>query len=205
MIKLEFIRETSSIHDKEANWLNRSVKDPESNVISPPIPSHPTAIGARYRRLTRCQTTLYFCEADPDSKLTIRRGGPDGPILATGEPCKTSEGSTEIFFHDSSTDIKIHHQYHYLPFTHNKTSFTYKDKQYHWKDHTELIDDASGEVVGKFHATWLEGTGHKIGTLEVKDAAMQDVVVVTAIVVQERSDERTLAAAMSFDAVSDNY
>ena len=148
---------------------------------------------------------MYFCEADPDSKLTIRRGGPDGPILATGETCKASEGCTEIFLHDSNTEMKIHHEYHYLPFTHNKSFFTYKDKQYHWKDHTELIDDASQEVVGKFHATWLEGTGHKIGTLDVMDEGMQDLVVVTAIVVQERSDERTLAVTKSFEMVSDNH
>jgi hypothetical protein len=136
---------------------------------------------------------LYYCKADPDSKLTIYCGNNGGPILAEGEVSKTIEGSTEIYFSATSTSIEIHHVHHKLPFTHCKTLFTYNGKQYHWKDHTEVIDDATGEVVGKFHATWLEGSGHKIGTLEVKDTEMQDLVVVTAIVVQERSDERTLA------------
>jgi hypothetical protein len=148
--------------------------------------------------------TLYYCHADPDSKLTIHRGGPDGPIFATGETCKDVEGSTEIFLKESNTSILVHHEHHKLPFTHCKTRFTYNKNPYHWQDHTELVDDVSGEAVGKFHASWLEGTGHKIGTLEVPHAGMQDLAVITAIVVQERSDERTLAVYLSFEILSDN-
>jgi hypothetical protein len=136
---------------------------------------------------------LYYCRADPESNLTIRRGNADGPILATAEISKAIEGSTEIYFHDSGTSIEIRHSHAKFPFAHSQTLFTYNGKAYHWKDHKELVDDATGEVVGKFHATWLEGSGRKIGTLEVKDVPMQDLVVLTAIVVQERSDERTLA------------
>ena len=143
------------------------------------------------------QQVLYYCRADPDSNLTIRRGTAEGPIMATAETSKAVEGSTEIYFHDSGTTLEIHHSHKTLPFTHCKTLFTYNGRAYHWKDHKELVDDATGEVVGKFHATWLEGSGHRIGTLEVKDVQMQDLAVLTAIVVQERSDERNLAVNMS--------
>jgi hypothetical protein len=118
--------------------------------------------------------------------------------MATAETSKAVEGSTEIYFHDSGTSIEIHHSHSRLPFSHCKTLFMYNGKAYHWKDHKELVDDTTGEVVGKFHTTWLEGTGHKIGTLEVKDVQMQDLAVLTAIVVQERSDERTLAVQILF-------
>jgi hypothetical protein len=118
--------------------------------------------------------------------------------MATAETSKAVEGSTEIYFHDSGTSIEIHHSHRKLPFFHCRTVFTSNGKTYHWKGHKELFDDATGEVVGKFHATWLEGTGHKIGTLEIKDTQMQDLVVLTAIVVQERSDERTLAVSPTF-------
>lgn len=118
--------------------------------------------------------------------------------MATAETSKAVEGSTEIYFHDSGTSIEIHHSHRRVPFSHCKTHFTYNDNAYHWKDHKEFFDDATGEVVRKFHTTWLDGTGHKIGTLEVKDAQMQDLVVLTAIVVQERSDERTLAVLPTF-------
>jgi hypothetical protein len=32
-VKLEIIRETGNIHDKDASWLNRFVQDPESRVV----------------------------------------------------------------------------------------------------------------------------------------------------------------------------
>jgi hypothetical protein len=118
--------------------------------------------------------------------------------LATAETSKAIEGSTEIYFHDSGKSIEIHHSHTRFPFAHCKTLFTYNGKAYHWKDHKELVDDATGEVVGRFHAKWLEGSGRHIGTLEVKDVRMQDLVVLTAIVVQERSDERTLAVQIPF-------
>jgi hypothetical protein len=142
---------------------------------------------------------LYYCRADPDSNLTIRRGNSDGPIMATAETSKAVEGSTEIYFHDSGTSIEIHHTHSRLPFVYCKTLFTYNGKAYHWKDHKELVDDATGEVVGRFHTMWLEGSGRRIGTLEVlKDVRMQDMVVITAIVVQERSDERNQAVLIRF-------
>jgi hypothetical protein len=39
----------------------------------------------------------------------------------------------------------------------------------------------------------LEGSGHKIGTLEVSQKDIQDIVVITTIVVQERTDEHKVS------------
>lgn len=66
-------------------------------------------------------------------------------------------------------------------------------KNYHWKGHNELVEDDTETVIAKFHPKWLEGPDHKIGTLELNQKEIQDIIVVTAVVVQERSDEHKLS------------
>jgi hypothetical protein len=41
---------------------------------------------------------VYYCEASEDHKLTFHRGGKEGVIIATVEPCLDHEGDTEIYF-----------------------------------------------------------------------------------------------------------
>jgi hypothetical protein len=47
-----------------------------------------------------------------------------------------------------------------------------------------------------FFPSWFEGSGNKIGRLEILDRGkgMIDVIVVSAMVVQERTDEHKQAA-----------
>jgi len=176
---LSFYREAGS---RDEHWLNRYVQNAETHV--PPVDG-----GADP------QATLYYCE-DKQGKITIHQGDKMGPVLATAEPCKDKEGKTEIHPSDSSSSVVLNHIHHGLgPLLHGKTQFELNGEKYHWKGHTEFINDQSGLVLAKFHPTTLEGPKHKIGSLVIEwdGKALMDMIVITALVVQERSDEGKIA------------
>ena len=131
--------------------------------------------------------------------MTIHRGGKDGPVIATGDPCLEKEGQTDIHFLDPKTTILLKHKHHKLPqHIHSMSSFETDSQKYHWKGHNELIDEQSNSVVATFKPTWLEGEGHKIGDLNVLKDKLMDIAVITALIVQERSDEHSLAVKPSY-------
>lgn len=150
------------------------------------------------------QEILYYCEADSDGKLTIHRGGKEGPVIATANPCLTQEGQTDIHLHEPQSTFTLQHEHHKLPFIHCKSKFVVNDKHYHWEGHSKLVADETHEVVTTFTATWLEGTGHKIGVLDIKAENIKDITVITALVVQERSDEhkRSVKIFSKFELMS---
>jgi len=81
-----------------------------------------------------------------------------------------------------------------------KTEFTTQDQaKYHWNGHSELISDANNETIATFKESWLEGKYHRIGELDVSKREIQDIVVITALVVQERSDEHKRSAEQARD------
>jgi len=115
-------------------------------------------------------------------------------MIATATPCLEKEDGTDIQIYEPSFSFPLLHTHHKLPSLTSKTSFSTNGKDsYHWKGHNELIDDSTKTVVAKFRPTWLEGSGHKIGTLKLHQKDIQDIVVITAIVVQERTDEHKVS------------
>ena len=131
--------------------------------------------------------------------MTFHRGGKDGPVIATGTPCLQTEGQTDIHFDELGLVIPLLHKHHKLPSLHSRSSFSANDKNYHWKGHGELIEDKANEVVATFHSTWFEGAHHKIGRLDIAQKEIQDIIVITAMVVQERSDEHKLSVHFIFE------
>lgn len=144
------------------------------------------------------QEVLYYCESGEDGLLTIHRGGKEGSIIATANPCLVTEGQTDIHFTELNLTIPLKHKHHQLPSIHSKSSFSADNKSYHWKDHNELIQDETKEKVATFHSTWFEGAHHKIGSLDISQREIQDIVVITALIVQERSDEHSLTVNLLF-------
>lgn len=128
----------------------------------------------------------------------IHRGGKDGPVIATANTCLTQEGQTDIHLHESQSTFGLQHEHHKLPFTHCKSKFVADDTHYHWEGHSKIVSDETKEVVASFNATWLEGTGHKIGVLNIKAGSLKDIIVITALVVQERSDEHKRSVNIPF-------
>jgi len=83
---------------------------------------------------------------------------------------------------------------------HSKTRFSPNGSVfYDWKGHSELIRVDNGEVVARFLPSWTvhDFEEHKIGTITVFDGSM-DVVIATALTVQERSEEGRKAVRPSF-------
>jgi hypothetical protein len=133
--------------------------------------------------------------------LTFHRGGKEGVIIATAEPCLDHEGDTQIHFlpqtqhnanltqhpdsplHPSvppsttppstpSSIITLSHTHHHFPSLHGKSTFTYHNKKFHWQGHAELHSNAKDDLVARFEASWFEGKGHRIGVLDVMEMGM---------------------------------
>ena len=60
-----------------------------------------------------------------------------------------------------------------------------------------MVEVETGKVIAQFRTSWhiMESIEHKLGTLTVKGdgMSMTDIVVITALFVQERSEEGRLA------------
>ena len=57
------------------------------------------------------------------------------------------------------------------------------------------MDDDTGEVLANFHSSRIDTASNKIGRLEVTNAGekLLSLVVITALIVQEKSDENKRA------------
>jgi hypothetical protein len=118
-----------------------------------------------------------------DTKLIFHRGGKDGPVVATADPCPQHKYETDIHFVEPKLTIPLKHK-------HKNHHFICTNKKFHWKGHSDLVEDDTHAVVANFEPSWFEGNREKIGLLDVGKAPdMHEVVVVTAMVVQERDEE----------------
>lgn len=138
---------------------------------------------------------MYFAVADNEHNITVHKGDETGPILATATICLVKDGQTDIHFLEPEETICLQHKHNLLPFFHGKTLFEKGGRKYHWSGHTALVDEASGAFLAGFHARFLESQGHKLGTLVVTKEGREilDLVAVSCLVIQERSDEGTRA------------
>ena len=135
---------------------------------------------------------MYYCEAAPGHKLTIHRGDKTGPVIATtGDVNMAKEGVTEVRFADESNSIVLEHVHHKFLHIYGKTMFTYNGKKYHWKGQTGLVDDDTDTLMALFHSSWFDLNWNKVGRLEITSEGKKilDMAVITALIVQERSDE----------------
>jgi hypothetical protein len=181
-VTLNIMRETSDVGDHA--WLNRYCQDGQTHVTT----NEP--------KLTLKQT-VYYCDAAPDHKLIVHRGDKSGPVIATGDPCLSKEGLTEIHFPESETVIELQHVHHKFLHLHGKTTFTFNGKRYHWKGHTVLVESDTDVVIAVYHSMWFDANWERLGSLEIASVSKEitDVVVITALVLQERSDEGRQAVA----------
>lgn len=137
---------------------------------------------------------MYYCAVEPDlrhddTKLVFRRGGRQGPIIATADPCPERKYQTDLHFLESNLLIPLEHKHH--------LHFCFGGKLFHWKGHEELVEDESGRTVAMFKPSLFEGNRMKIGGMSVDRMGMVDLVVFTALVMQERNEEFKSAVPMS--------
>ena len=127
----------------------------------------------------------------PDHKIVVHRGPKTGPVLATGLLCPNKEGVTEVHVEGDTGVITLEHVKHAPLHIHGKTEFSYDGKKYRWKGHTVLVDDEHSTLLAIFYSSWFDLNWNKVGRLEVTTDGqkMLDIAVITALIVQERSDE----------------
>lgn len=81
--------------------------------------------------------------------------------------------------------------------------FRVDGKEYYWNGHSELIKVEGGDLLAEFFPSWtiVDVQEHKLGKLTVRDEGKRllDIVVVTALVVMERSDEARQAVTRLSD------
>lgn len=126
--------------------------------------------------------------------MLIHQTGQDSPIIAAADLSRASEGICVIEFHNPEAAVRLEHVHHKFPFTHGNTYFSFGDKNYHWKAHSALVEDDTRICLGVHHKANLGGTLHKFGSMILthEGLKLKDVVVVTGLVEQARSDEARL-------------
>ena len=174
-VTLDIIRETGN----KANWLNRFVRDAETNV------AHLLQSALNFKEIN------YYCEVTPDSKLVIHGGDKTAPIIASANACLVTPGVTDIHLTDPLYTIELEHIVHEDS---SKTRFTPNSvTYYYWKGHVDLVREHPEAEIATFYPSWLvdDFNHHKIGKLVVhsSDKDVIDLAVITSLVVQERSDE----------------
>lgn len=127
-----------------------------------------------------------------DGKLIIHRGNKDGPVLATTVPCEEKKSKYDIHFVDPKLPtIPVHHRHH----EHHEHHFHFNNKWFHFghhhhhhdKDHPK--DDK--DTVATYLPTIFEGSyAEVVGKLHITLKEIQDLVVTTVLVVQERDEEK---------------
>jgi len=116
-------------------------------------------------------------------------------VLATATLCLLKDGTTDVHFVEPRASVHLEHTNRLLPFFQGITSFTYNGKNYHWKGQSALIDDETKCLLAVMHSRFLETESHKLGTLVITYDGKEilDLAVVSALVLQERSEEGMLA------------
>jgi hypothetical protein len=136
-----------------------------------------------------------YCEVEPDlpamtTKLIFHRGSKDGPVLGTADSCFEEPHQTDIHVLSPNLVIPFKHKHH--------PRFEHNNKKYRWrgfscKQPSELVEeDTSENVAATFEPSPFEGNRERIhakeGTVITKQD-IQDIVVMTVIVMQVREEE----------------
>jgi hypothetical protein len=111
-----------------------------------------------------------------------------------------------VNFSDPLYTVELEHLHHEdIP---SMTRFTANGKVYYWNGHAELVSVETGDIIARFYPSWLviDVQEHKLGKLVINEERkdLMDLAVITALVVQERSDE-SRQAVESLDPSIFNY
>lgn len=132
----------------------------------------------------------------PGKTITFHRGEKAGPVIATAECCEEKQGSSKIEMVEPSTTVSLDHIPRRMAILPPKTTFTFDGNKYHWKGYTDLFEEKSDKLLAQYQSS-VEGT-EKIGQLVVTEGdnkQLNDLVIISAIVLQHRSEARTRAVS----------
>jgi hypothetical protein len=124
-------------------------------------------------------------------KLTVHRGSKDGPVIATTVACEEKKGRFDIHFVDTKLPvIPLHHRHH--DHEHHEHHFHFNNKWFHFgHHHHKEVDKDDKDTVAAFLPSILEGSYKEVvGKLHITLQEIQDLVVTTVLVAQEREEEK---------------
>lgn len=108
--------------------------------------------------------------------------------MAIADPCDLKKYQTDIHILEPKLTIPLKHKHQ----THHYCS---ENKWYHWKGHEELghkelVKDETNDIVATFHPSPFEGNIETlVGKVSISQQEMQDIAVITELVLQEREEE----------------
>ena len=140
-----------------------------------------------------------------DKAITLHRGGKDGPVVATAKTCVVKQGDTDLRMHGKT--ITVHHEdWHILGwhlFPNGNDSFIDDPAgRFVWKGRTKLEwqpskDKKHFKTIAVFHPPeklhvvgHLEMTGLRKEITNIDEREMEDLIVLTALVLEVRADEQ---------------
>ena len=128
--------------------------------------------------------------------ITFHRGGKTAPVLATAECCQEKQGSSTIQFVEPSTTVVLEHLPRRMIVLSPKTTLKIDDKSYYWKGYTDLFEEKTDKLVAQYTPKMTDGVETTTGQLlviETTDQMINDSVVISTILMQQRSDARKRA------------
>jgi len=152
------------------------------------------------------QEVLFYVDFGPGKIITLRRGDRDGSVVATGEVCEDKQGSSEVKLGDDVT-VALEHIPRRMLMLPAKTTFAINGKKYYWKNYTDLFDASTDKLIAQYTPIEVETKDSKTGDLLITEDQMtglRDLVVISAIVLQQRADARKRAVILSFLSTSAN-
>ena len=123
----------------------------------------------------------------PGDTMTLHRGGKDGVVMATADPCYERQGCSKIKTVDPESTIPFEHvPSRMLGILPAKTTFSVGGTKYHWKGDTDVFEDKTDTLIAQYQP---EGPGPNTGNLvmtEASDESTREIMVLSTIFLQER-------------------
>ena len=129
--------------------------------------------------------------------MTVHRVHKDGPVVATTETCLDKVGTSKITMPDSGTTIILTHSTRRFSISPPKTKLAIDGKDYEWKGYNDLSEKKTGRLVAQYSP--VENDEKKLGMLVFTkgDQLRTDMIVVSALVLQQRAAARKRAVRPS--------
>jgi hypothetical protein len=145
-------------------------------------------------RCVNLKDVLYYIEMGPGDTMTLHRGGKDGRVMATADPCHEKHGSSKITMTDPESTIPFeHHPSRMLGILPPKTTFSIGGRKYHWKGDTDIFEDKTDTLIAQYQP---EGPGPNTGNLLMtgaSDESTREIMVLSSIFMQRRFETNSHA------------
>lgn len=135
---------------------------------------------------------------ESDKKAVFHRGEETGAVIATANICEEKQGSSEVEMAELSSTVSLQHMPRKMLIVPPKTFFSYNGNKYYWKGYSDFFAEKTDKLLAQYQPA-TDDSSDKFGELIVSegDKGLIDLIVVSAFIVQRRSDARKRAVIHS--------